>query len=83
MAPAMLPYLADRAVNMHRYPNGVGSRGFWQKEVPAHAPDWIRRWHNPEADPGETRQYVVPDSAATLAWLANFDFRSRHTRAVR
>jgi bifunctional non-homologous end joining protein LigD len=78
MAPAMLPYLADRAVNMHRYPDGVGSKGFWHKEVPTHAPEWIRRWRNPDADPGETQWYVVPDSAAALAWLANFGALELH-----
>jgi bifunctional non-homologous end joining protein LigD len=72
MAPAMLPYLADRAVNMHRYPDGVGTKGFWHKAVPSHAPDWLRRWRNEDADPGETEEYIVPDSAASLAWLANF-----------
>ncbi|MET0144755.1 MAG: non-homologous end-joining DNA ligase [Ilumatobacteraceae bacterium] len=78
MAPAMLPYLADRAVNMNRFPDGIGSKGFWHKEAPAHAPDWIRRWRNPDADPGETQEYVVPDSAATLAWLANFGALELH-----
>jgi bifunctional non-homologous end joining protein LigD len=72
MAPAMLAYLADRPVNMHRYPDGVGSKGFWHKAVPSHAPGWLRRWRNEEADPGETEEYIVPDSAAALAWLANF-----------
>jgi bifunctional non-homologous end joining protein LigD len=72
MAPAILPYLADRAVNMHRYPDGVGSKGFWHKAVPSHAPDWLRRWRYEDADPGETQEYIVPDSAAALAWLANF-----------
>jgi len=72
MGPAILPYLADRAVNMHRYPDGVGSKGFWHKAVPSHAPDWLRRWRYEDADPGETQEYIVPDSAAALAWLANF-----------
>ena len=74
----MLPYLAERPVNMHRYPDGVGSRGFWHKQVPDHAPEWIRRWTNPDADPGETQTYVVPDSAAALAWLANFGALELH-----
>ena len=78
MAPVMLPYLAERAVNMHRYPDGVGSKGFWHKEAPSHAPDWIRRWRNPDADPGETLDYIVPDSAASLAWLANFGALELH-----
>jgi len=72
MAPAMLPYLADRPVNMHRYPDGVDRKGFWHKAVPSHAPAWLRRWRNRDADPGETQEYVVPDSAASLAWLANY-----------
>jgi bifunctional non-homologous end joining protein LigD len=78
MAPVTLPYLAERAVNMHRYPDGVGSKGFWHKEAPSHAPDWIRRWRNPDADPGETLDYIVPDSAASLAWLANFGALELH-----
>ena len=71
VAPHLLPYLHDRAVNLHRYPNGVGTRGFWQKKVPDHAPDWVSRWANPDADPGKSNAYVVADNPATLAWLAN------------
>ena len=47
IAPVVLPYLAGRALNMHRFPGGAGTRGFWQKELPGHAPDWIPRWDNP------------------------------------
>ena len=78
MAPAMLPYLADRAVNLHRYPDGVGTKGFWHKAVPSHAPEWLQRWRNPDADPGETQVYMVADSAAALAWLANFGALELH-----
>jgi bifunctional non-homologous end joining protein LigD len=72
IAPSMLPYLADRALNMHRYPNGVDKPGFWHKEVPSHAPEWITRWHYEAADPDETQYYIVADRPATLPWLANF-----------
>ncbi|WP_345379919.1 non-homologous end-joining DNA ligase [Pseudonocardia yuanmonensis] len=72
VAPYLLPYLAGRPVNLHRYPDGTARPGFWQKEVPGHAPDWLRRWHNPEADPGETQVYFVVDSTPALVWLANY-----------
>lgn len=72
VAPAMLPYLHDRPVNTHRYPGGVGEGGFWHKAVPSHAPEWITRWTNPDADRGETKTYAVVDHPATLVWLANF-----------
>jgi bifunctional non-homologous end joining protein LigD len=72
IAPVLLPYLTRRALNMHRYPNGAGSKGFWHKEVPDHAPDWLPRWENPEADPDETRTYLVVDEPAALVWAANF-----------
>jgi len=55
---------------MHRYPEGAGRKGFWHKEVPDHAPDWLPRWTNPEAGPDETQAYVVPDEAAALVWAA-------------
>jgi bifunctional non-homologous end joining protein LigD len=72
MAPVMLPYLVDRPVNMHRFPDGIAKPGFWHKAVPAHAPDWLRRWRNEDADPGETELYLVIDSPAALAWVANY-----------
>lgn len=72
IAPVSLPYLDGRAINLHRYPDGAETRGFWHKQVPDHAPDWLPRWDNPEADAGETTTYLVVDEPAALLWAANF-----------
>jgi bifunctional non-homologous end joining protein LigD len=72
IAPTVLPYLTRRALNMHRYPNGAQAKGFWHKQLPDHAPDWLPRWTNPEADPDQTRTYLVVDEPAALVWAANF-----------
>ena len=66
--PTMLPHLAGRGLNLQRFPDGIGRMGFWQKDVPGHAPRWVSRWsytgHEGKKD------YVVVDKVATLAWLA-------------
>jgi len=62
VGPYLLPYLADRPVNLHRFPNGADDNGFWQKEVPSHAPEWLSRWHFDEAKQGKTDCYAVLDS---------------------
>jgi bifunctional non-homologous end joining protein LigD len=72
IAPVALPYLEGRALNMHRYPEGAEAKGFWHKERPGHAPEWLGAWDNPDADPGETTTYVVVDEPAALVWAANF-----------
>jgi bifunctional non-homologous end joining protein LigD len=72
VAPVVLPYLAGRPLNMHRFPGGAETAGFWQKALPEHAPDWVGRWDNPEADRGKTHTYLVVDEPATLIWAANF-----------
>lgn len=72
IAPTIVPYLIDRPVNMHRFPNGVERPGFWHKAVPAYAPEWLTRWHYESARRDETETYAVIDSAAALAWMANF-----------
>jgi bifunctional non-homologous end joining protein LigD len=72
IAPTLLPYLSGRALNLHRYPEGADHKGFWHKELPGHAPEWLPRWDNPDADPGETRTYLVVDEPAALVWAANF-----------
>jgi bifunctional non-homologous end joining protein LigD len=42
--------------------------GFWQKDVPGHAPHWVSRWSY--AGHEGRKDYVVVDKVATLAWLA-------------
>jgi bifunctional non-homologous end joining protein LigD len=70
VGPWLLPYLRDRAVNTNPRPDGVDGPGFWQKQVPAHAPPWVRTWHY-EGRHEKPKDYVVCDSVPTLAWLAN------------
>ncbi len=72
VGPAMLPYLADRPVNLHRYPNGVDGPGFWHKQAPGYAPEWMTRWRYRDASPGDSESYFVVDSVPALAWLANY-----------
>jgi bifunctional non-homologous end joining protein LigD len=72
VAPIATPYLRNRALNMHRFPGGASTKGFWHKELPDHAPDWLPRWDNPDADAGKTRTYLVVDEPAALVWAANF-----------
>jgi bifunctional non-homologous end joining protein LigD len=72
VAPFLLPYLAGRAVNSNRYPNGADKPGFWHKARPDHAPAFVRGWHYESADAAETQTYPVIDNPAALAWMANF-----------
>jgi bifunctional non-homologous end joining protein LigD len=72
IAPVVLPYLTGRPLNMHRFPGGAGTKGFWHKQLPEHAPGWVPRWDRPDADPGESTTYLVVDEPAALVWAANF-----------
>jgi bifunctional non-homologous end joining protein LigD len=85
IAPVALPYLEDRPLNLHRYPDGADQQGFWHKQRPSHAPEWLGSWDNPEADKGETTTYAVPNEPAAIVWAANFGALEWHpwtSRAV-
>ena len=83
IAPVVLPYLTGRPLNMHRFPGGAGTSGFWHKQLPDHAPAWVPRWHRPDADPGEATTYLVIDEAAALVWAANFGALEWHAWTAR
>ncbi|MCL6549451.1 MAG: non-homologous end-joining DNA ligase [Acidothermus cellulolyticus] len=72
IAPVVMPYLAGRPFNMHRFPDGIDAPGFWHKQLPSHAPDWLPRWQNPSAKRGEAATYLVVDEPAALIWAVNF-----------
>lgn len=78
VAPAMVPHLRGRALNMNRFPNGVDRPGFWHKAAPEYAPDWLARWDYERASAGTTRWYFVVDSLPALVWMANYGVVELH-----
>jgi bifunctional non-homologous end joining protein LigD len=71
IGPAILPHLAERPLNLQRFPNGVGGPSFWQKDLPSTAPDWLRRWKEVGVAERDANNHLVADEVATLGWLAN------------
>ena len=74
IAEVLLPHLAGRPLTVKRYPDGVDGKFFFEKNIPSHAPSWVRRVELPT--PGSTRQretisYIVVEALPTLVWLAN------------
>lgn len=71
IAPALLPHLAGRALTMKRYPGGVASEFFFEKNAPKHRPDWVKT--APLWSEGNHRNvnYILADDLPTLVWVAN------------
>lgn len=71
IAPAILPHLRGRALTRKRYPNGVDSEPFFEKNAPMHRPDWVK--FAPIWSEGNHRHvnYILADDLPTLVWLAN------------
>ena len=70
----MLPHLADRPLNLQRFPNGAAAQGFWQKDIPPSSPKWLTIWHETgfrEREDRAANDHLVADRAAALCWLGN------------
>jgi len=89
VAPAMLPFLADRPVVMVRYPDGIRGKSFFQWNVPQGTPDWLRRAVLVrDTEPGEEpekREKVtfLVDDVDGLVYLANLGMIPLHVLACR
>jgi bifunctional non-homologous end joining protein LigD len=70
IASVMLPLVKGRPVSMRRFPRGVKSKGFIQKEAPEHFPSWVKRVRV-EKQGGGKLTHVVCDNAETLVYLAD------------
>lgn len=69
VGPVILPHLGGRPVTMERYPAGIGTKGFWQKDVSRGFPSWLQRVEVPKKD-GVVHHAVVND-LESLLWVAN------------
>jgi bifunctional non-homologous end joining protein LigD len=75
IAGLLLPHLHERPVTRKRWPNGVESTPFFEKNAPAGTPSWVRTQDveaTGQADGGhEHLIFPFVDDLATLTWLAN------------
>lgn len=74
IAPVLLPHIRDRAMTFVRFPDGVTGDSFFEKNVPRHAPDWVRTARltvgGRSKDP-EIVTYPLIDDLPELVWAAN------------
>ncbi len=82
IADAILPYLADRPVILVRYPDGIAGKSFYQWNVPAGMPPWVRTMSLVDEEDQPKRGFLV-DDASTLLYIANLACIPLHILACR
>lgn len=93
IAPVLLPQLRDRAVTRVRWPHGVADQSFFEKNIPAGTPTWVRRVTVPTTGSRSARSggsggegtlaFPVVDDLATLTWLVNLAALELHVHQWR
>jgi len=78
IAPWLLPHLRGRPLTLTRYPDGIRGPSFYQKNLPAYAPGWIRT-HLHRTRRGQTVRFILAEDLPTLVWLANQAAIELHT----
>ncbi len=69
VADTMLGHLRGRALNVERFPHGIGEKGFIQQDFADSLPDWMGRVEVPKE--GGTVVHPVAERPEALRWLAN------------
>jgi len=79
IAPVLLPHLKGRPLTLKRYPNGVNGMHFYEKNCPAHRPEWLNT--APIWSPGNNKwmDYCLMQDLPSLVWAANLADLELHT----
>jgi bifunctional non-homologous end joining protein LigD len=79
VAPVLLPHLHGRPLTMKRYPNGVNGTFFYEKNCPAHRPEWVKTARVWSESNKRWMDYCLFEDLATLVWAANLADLELHT----
>ncbi|MEA2900973.1 MAG: bifunctional non-ous end joining protein LigD [Actinomycetota bacterium] len=71
MAAVLVPHLQGRPVTLKRYPNGVDSQFFYEKNCPKHRPPWVATTPIFGGRKNELMDYCVVNDLPTLVWMSN------------
>jgi bifunctional non-homologous end joining protein LigD len=83
IAPVLLPHLADRALTLKRYPNGVDGMFFYEKNCPSYRPPWMKTARVWSEGNNRFMDYCVVADLPTLVWLGNLADLELHTSLSR
>lgn len=68
VADWMLPHLRGRPVTLTRWPDGVESQGFFEKQCPKHRPPWVE---TATVRTSKVVHHCLLEEPAALVWTAN------------
>jgi bifunctional non-homologous end joining protein LigD len=83
ISPVLLPHLAERALTLKRYPNGVDGMFFYEKNCPKYRPPWMKTVKVWSEGNNRFMDYCVAADLPTLVWLANLADIELHTSLAR
>ena len=78
-APRLLPFLQNRPLTMHRFPDGVDGEGFFEKDAPEGTPAWVETFTRHSATAKRDVRFVLCNNLDTLIWIANLASLEIHT----
>lgn len=78
IAPSLLPFLRDRPLVLHRFPNGVDGESFYQKDCGEGVPEWMDLTTIPSESRGRDTRYFVCNSLSALLHLTNLGSIEHH-----
>jgi len=79
ISPWLLPYLKDRPLTLRRYPDGITGPHFFEKNAPAHTPEFVETWpYQPEEKGRGLIHLMMANNLPTLVWLANMACLDMH-----
>lgn len=67
----ILPYLKDRPESLNRTPNGITSKGFYQKDAGGQAPAWVKSVKLYSESTDKDIDYIICNDRLTLFYLNN------------
>ncbi len=67
----ILPFLKNRAQNLHRHPDGIDKPGFYQKDTAGIFPSWIETVRIYSSSSDKEIEYLLCQNEATLLYMAN------------
>lgn len=78
VASRMMPFVANRALTVERFPKGTAEKGFMQKNAPEHFSDDLIDRHEVPKEDGGTTVYPVVKHAGTIPAFANLGVITFH-----